>query len=143
MQSLCHLEPLRAYVITPHASSHLIFRLFLSSMNSFRNRSYPFLCRTFITAFRHRCGTFRWCFTSCVIRWNSRSKVGSWGYLVFCRVDPESVCDRPLGEPFDVVESQLVRFRVQKGTKEQRSPSEDEPRVSYHPFPFVTNVFAN
>ena len=45
---------------------------------SSRNRFYPFFCRTFITASRHRCGTFRWCFTSCVIWWNSRSTVGSW-----------------------------------------------------------------
>ena len=31
--------------------------------------------------------------------------------LTFCRFDPDSVCDGPLREPFDV-ESELIGFRV-------------------------------
>ena len=40
--------------------------------------------------------------------------------FVFCRFDPESVCDRPLGELFDDVESEPIRFRVEKGPEEPR-----------------------
>ena len=60
--------------------------------------------------------------------------------LGFYRFDPESVCDRPLGEPFDDVESELIGFRVEKGTEEPRPPSEDKPWVSQHYALFVTDV---
>ena len=36
------------------------------------------------------------------------------------------MCDRPLGEPFDDVKSELVRFRVDKVIEELRHP----PRIS-------------
>ena len=42
------------------------------------------------------------------------------------------MCDRPLGEPFDDVESELIGFRIEKGPEERRPPSEDKPRVSQH-----------
>ena len=35
--------------------------------------------------------------------------------LAFCRFDSELVCDRPLGELFDDVESELIGFQVEKG----------------------------
>ena len=38
--------------------------------------------------------------------------------LAFCRFDPALVCDRPLGELFDDVESELIGFRVEKGPEE-------------------------
>ena len=60
--------------------------------------------------------------------------------LVFCRFNPEDVCDRPLGELFDDVESELIGFRVEKGPEERRSPSEDKPWVSQHYAPFITDV---
>ena len=60
--------------------------------------------------------------------------------LVFCRFDPESVCNRPLGELFDDVESELVGLRVEKGPEEPRPPSEDKAWVSQHYAFFVTDV---
>ena len=46
--------------------------------------------------------------------------------LVFCRFDPESVCDRPLGDLFADIESELIGFRVEKGPEEPRPPSGDK-----------------
>ena len=60
--------------------------------------------------------------------------------LDFCRFDPEGVCDRPLGELFDDVESELIGFRVEKGPEEPRPPSEDKPWVSQHYALFITDV---
>ena len=63
--------------------------------------------------------------------------------LVFCRFDPESVCDWcdwPLGELFDGVESELIGFRVENGSEERGPPSEDKLWVSQHYALFVTNV---
>ena len=50
------------------------------------------------------------------------------------------MCDGPLREPFDEVESELVRFRVETGAEEPRPPSEDKPLVSQHPALLVTYV---
>ena len=60
--------------------------------------------------------------------------------LVFCRFDPEGVCDRPLGELFDYVESELNGFLVEKGPGEPRPPSEDKPLVQQHYTLFMTDV---
>ena len=60
--------------------------------------------------------------------------------LVFCRFDPEGVCDRPLGELFDDVESELIGFRVEKGPEEPRLPSVDKPWVSQHYVLFITDA---
>ena len=37
------------------------------------------------------------------------------------------VCDKPLREPFDDVESEIIGFRVAKGADEPSTPSEDKP----------------
>ena len=57
-----------------------------------------------------------------------------------CPVDPVSVRCRPLGEPFDYVEFELVIFCVEKGAEEPRPPLEDKHRVSQRPALFVTDV---
>ena len=44
-----------------------------------------------------------------------------------------------MGEFFDYVESELIRFRVEKGAKEPRPPSEDKPWVSQHDALFVAD----
>ena len=107
--------------------------------------------------------------TSLITRRNSRSTVESWFspnsrsfagslfrpthcllrvyhcpqgcvYLVFCRFDLESVCDRPLGKPCDDVGFDAVIFCIEKGAEEPRPPSENEPWISQL-FPlFVTDV---
>ena len=59
--------------------------------------------------------------------------------IVFCRFDPEGVCDRPLGELLDDVESELIGFRVEKGPEEPRPPSEDKPLVSQRYALFITD----
>ena len=50
------------------------------------------------------------------------------------------MCDRPLGESFDDVESELIGFRVEKCVEEPRPSSEDKPWVSKHYALFVTDV---
>ena len=60
--------------------------------------------------------------------------------LVFCRFDPGGVCDRPLGELFDDVESELIGFRSEKGPEEPCLPSEDKLWVSQHYALFITDV---
>ena len=50
------------------------------------------------------------------------------------------MCDRPPGEPFEDVESELIVFRVEKGAEEPRPPSEDKLWVSQHYVIFVTDV---
>ena len=60
--------------------------------------------------------------------------------LVICRLDPESVCHGPLGEPFDDVEFELIGFRVDQGAEEPLSPSEDKSWVSQHCALFVTDA---
>ena len=45
-----------------------------------------------------------------------------------------------MGEPFDKVESELVRFRVEKGAKEPRPPSDGNPWFSQHPALFAVDV---
>ena len=60
--------------------------------------------------------------------------------LVFCRFDPEIVCDRSLGELFDDIESELIGFRIEKGFEKPRPRSEDKPWVSQHYALFVTDV---
>ena len=37
------------------------------------------------------------------------------------------MCDRPLREPFNDAESELIRFCVEKGAEEPRPHSEDNP----------------
>ena len=50
------------------------------------------------------------------------------------------MCGKPLGESFDDVESEHVRFRVEKGAEEPHPPSEDKPWVSQHHILPVTYV---
>ena len=50
------------------------------------------------------------------------------------------MCDRPLGEPFDDVESASIGFRVENGAEERRPPSEYKPWVSQHHVRFVTVI---
>ena len=97
-------------------------------------------------ASRHRCATHCWCHASLIIRKKSQSTVGSWlspslgssigsssGSIVFAfATDLKAavtsfsigltlkarVTDKPLGEPFDDVESEIVRFRVENGAEE-------------------------
>ena len=42
-------------------------------------------------------------------------------------------------EFFDYVESELIRFCVEKGAEKQRPPSEDKPWVSQHHALFVAD----
>ena len=62
------------------------------------------------------------------------------GSIVFCRFDADSVCDRPLGKPFDNFESELVRVCVEKGAEELRPLSEDKAWFSKHPALFITEL---
>ena len=47
--------------------------------------------------------------------------------LILDRFSPVSVCGRPLGVPFDNVDSELVRVRVDKGAEELRPPYKNKP----------------
>ena len=62
------------------------------------------------------------------------------GYLVFCRFDPESICDRLLGNSSSDVESDFIRFHVEKGAEEPCPPFDNKPWVSQLPSLFVTDV---
>ena len=63
------------------------------------------------------------------------------GYLVFCRLDHESVCNRLLGKSFNDVESELLRLCVAKIFKESCPPAENEPWVLQHHSLFVTDGY--
>ena len=47
---------------------------------------------------------------------------------------------RPLGKPFDDVDSEVVRFCVEKGAEEPYPPSENKPLVFQYSSLFVTDI---
>ena len=48
--------------------------------------------------------------------------------------------DRPLGKPFDDVDSEVVRFCVEKGAEEPYTPSQNTPLVFQQSSLFVTDI---
>ena len=50
------------------------------------------------------------------------------------------MCDRPQGEFFEDVESELIGFRVKRGAEKPRPTTEDKPWISKHYVFFVTDV---
>ena len=50
------------------------------------------------------------------------------------------MCDRSLEQPLDDVESELVRFLVEKIAEVPCLPSEDKPYVSQHASLFVADI---